>query len=70
MRDDSRSQAPLTKEDLQTILDHVTKERRNVENFIAEKLNEVNERLENIEDRLGRILFDFFAFKVVSLPHQ
>ena len=55
MRDDSRSQAPLTKEDLQTILDHVTKERLNVENFIAEKLNEVNERLENIEDRLGRI---------------
>jgi hypothetical protein len=33
----------------------VTKERLNVENFIAEKLNEVNERLENIEDRLGRI---------------
>ena len=44
---------PLTKADLQTILDHVTKERRNVENYIDEKLSQVNTDVESIAAYLG-----------------
>ena len=46
---------PMTKGDLQTILSHITRERRNVENYVDERLGEVETRLENIENDLENI---------------
>ena len=35
--------APMTRADLQTILDHVTQERRKTENYIDDQLSESSE---------------------------
>ena len=46
---------PLTKGDLQTILDHITSERRKGDNYVNQKLGEVNDRLDSIEDDVSTI---------------
>ena len=45
--------APLTKSDMQTILDHITSERQKTENYVREELKKVNNRMDAIADELG-----------------
>ena len=44
--------APMTKGDMQTILDHITSERRKTENYVHEELENVHEELEKANNRM------------------
>ena len=43
---------PITKGDMQTILDHITSERQKTENYVHEELEYVHEKLEKANNRM------------------
>lgn len=49
---------PLTKGDLQTILDHVTTERKNLENYVNDRLDNVENRLDTLQDDVSQLKRD------------
>ena len=44
-----RNNDPITKSDLQTILDHVTSERQKVENYIGDALEKTNTKVDALQ---------------------
>ena len=54
--------APMTRADLQTILDHVTQERRKTENYIDDQLSEIKRELKSVKDDVSMIA-SVFGFK-------
>ena len=52
---DNRDDIPTLSGESQTILDHITAERRKVENYVNRKIGEVHRRLDTIEERLENV---------------
>ena len=54
---------PLTKGDLQTILDHVTTERQNAEKYVNEELNKVNDKVDALQKGVSNLKRDMTQVK-------
>ena len=52
MNDDDRT---LTRADKQDILDHITRERRNGDNYVDEQLSEVKEDMKQLKEDVNTI---------------
>ena len=63
---------PITKGDVQTILDHVTSERQKVENYINEELEKTNTKVDAIQKGLSGLKKDVSNLenKVDSLENR
>lgn len=49
---------PMTKGDMQTILDHITSERQKTENYVHEELEKVNNRMDAMQKGISNLKKD------------
>ena len=54
---------PITKGDLQTILDHITSERRNVENYVNSEIKQVNTKVDALQKGVSTLKKDVSGLK-------
>lgn len=55
--------APMTKGDMQTILDHITSERQKTENYVHEELEKVNNRMDAMQKGISNLRKDVSTLK-------
>ena len=55
--------APMTKGDMQTILDHITSERQKTENYIHEELEKANNRMDAMQKGISNLRKDVSILK-------
>ncbi len=54
---------PMTKGDMQTILDHITSERQKTENYVHEELEKVNNRMDAMQKGISNLKKDVSTLK-------
>ena len=54
---------PMTKGDMQTILDHITSERQKTENYIHEELEKANNRMDVMQKGISNLRKDVSTLK-------
>ena len=54
---------PMTKGDMQTILDHITSERQKTENYVHEELEKVNNRMDAMQKGISNLKSDVSTLK-------
>ena len=55
--------APMTKGDMQTILDHITSERQKTENYVHEELEKANNRMDAMQKGISNLRKDVSTLK-------
>ena len=50
-----KADTPMTKGDLQTILDHITDETKSVENYVHEELIKVNDKMDALQKGVSNL---------------
>ena len=55
--------APMTKGDMQTILDHITSERQKIENYVHEELEKTNNRMDAMQKGISNLKSDVSTLK-------
>ena len=54
---------PVTKGDMQTILDHITSERQKIENYVHEELEKTNNRMDAMQKGISTLKSDVSTLK-------
>ena len=58
-----RDNDPITRGDLQTLFDHITSERRNVENYVDNKIEQVNTKVDALQKDVSTLKTDVSTLK-------
>ena len=58
-----RDNDPMTRGDLQTLLDHITSERRSVENYVDNKIEQVNTKVDALQKDVSTLKTDVSTLK-------
>ena len=58
-----RDNDPITRGDLQTLFDHITSERRSVENYVDNKIEQVNTKVDALQKDVSTLKTDVSTLK-------
>ena len=58
-----RDNDPITRGDLQTLFDHITSERRSVENYVDNKIEQVNTKVDALQKGVSTLQKDVSTLK-------
>ena len=63
MKEKENENPSMTQGDVQTILDHITSERRNVENYVNEELQKVHTKMDALQNGVSNLKTDMTEVK-------